>query len=68
MHASDRLFNRGQSFSPPIQNKTYTTNSILINKIHGLLLSIHSNYPEFEQKIDQFDRKNLLTEIGFFLT
>jgi len=57
---------RGQSFSPSIQNETYTTNSILINKIHGLLLSIHSNYPEFEQKIDQFDRKILLTEIGFF--
>nr|YP_009657396.1 hypothetical chloroplast RF1 [Medicago monspeliaca]QCO74373.1 hypothetical chloroplast RF1 [Medicago monspeliaca] len=57
---------RGQSFSPSIQNETYTTNSILINKIHGLLLSINSNYPEFEQKIDQFDRKLLLTEIGFF--
>nr|YP_010565973.1 hypothetical protein RF1 [Medicago murex]UZC30607.1 hypothetical protein RF1 [Medicago murex]UZC30683.1 hypothetical protein RF1 [Medicago murex] len=59
---------RGQSFSPSIQNETYTTNSILINKIHGLLLSIHSNYPdpEFEQKIDQFDSKFLLTEIGFF--
>nr|UZC31821.1 hypothetical protein RF1 [Medicago italica] len=57
---------RGQSFSPSIQNETYTTNSILINKIHGLLLSIDSNYPEFEQKIDQFDRKFLLTEIGFF--
>lgn len=57
---------RGQSFSPSIQNETYTTNSILINKIHGLLLSINSNYPEFEQKIDQFDRKFLLTEIGFF--
>nr|YP_010566049.1 hypothetical protein RF1 [Medicago rugosa]UZC30759.1 hypothetical protein RF1 [Medicago rugosa] len=57
---------RGQSFSPSIQNETYTTNSILINKIHGLLLSINSNYPEFEQKIDQFDRTFLLTEIGFF--
>nr|YP_009642734.1 hypothetical chloroplast RF1 [Medicago biflora]QCO74221.1 hypothetical chloroplast RF1 [Medicago biflora] len=57
---------RGQSFSPSIQNETYTTNSILINKIHGLLLSINSNYPEFEQKMDQFDRKLLLTEIGFF--
>ena len=61
---------RGQSFSP----ETYTTNSILINKIHGLLLCINSNYPEFdnsnypefEHKIDQFDRKLLLTEIGFF--
>ncbi|RHN58275.1 putative protein TIC214 [Medicago truncatula] len=72
---------RGQSFSPSIQNETYTTNSILINKIHGLLLINsnypefdnsnypefdNSNYPEFEQKIDQFDRKFLLTEIGFF--
>nr|YP_010173545.1 hypothetical chloroplast RF1 [Medicago coronata]QSJ48724.1 hypothetical chloroplast RF1 [Medicago coronata] len=53
---------RGQSFSP----ETYTTNSILINKIHGLLLCINSNSPEFEHKIDQFDRKLLLTEIGFF--
>nr|YP_010010877.1 hypothetical chloroplast RF19 [Medicago archiducis-nicolai]QOI00498.1 hypothetical chloroplast RF19 [Medicago archiducis-nicolai] len=58
---------RGQSFSPSIQNETYTTNSILINKIHGLLLSNNSNSPEFEQKIDQFDRKFLLTEIGFFV-
>lgn len=57
---------RGQSFSRSIQNETYATNSILINKIHGLLLSINSNYPELEQKIDQFDRKFLLTEIGFF--
>nr|YP_010353150.1 hypothetical chloroplast RF19 [Wisteriopsis reticulata]QJQ79715.1 hypothetical chloroplast RF19 [Wisteriopsis reticulata]UFR83035.1 Ycf1 protein [Wisteriopsis reticulata]UOF70695.1 hypothetical chloroplast RF19 [Wisteriopsis reticulata] len=60
---------RGQiqkSFSPSIKNETYTTNYILINKIHGILLSINSNYPEFEQKIDPFDRKSLLTEIGFF--
>nr|QJA26596.1 hypothetical chloroplast RF1 [Trigonella foenum-graecum] len=57
---------RGQSFSPSMENETDTTNSILINKIHGLLLSINSNDPEFEQKIDQFDRKLLLTEIGFF--
>nr|YP_010832130.1 hypothetical chloroplast RF19 [Caragana acanthophylla]WFG51264.1 hypothetical chloroplast RF19 [Caragana acanthophylla] len=60
---------RGQiqtSFSPSIQNETYTTNHILINKIHGLLLAINSHYPEFEQKIDPFDRKSLLTEIGFF--
>nr|YP_010566580.1 hypothetical protein RF1 [Medicago heyniana]UZC32049.1 hypothetical protein RF1 [Medicago heyniana] len=55
-----------------IQNENYIKNSILINKIHGLLLSIDSNYAddsnyaEFEQKIDQFDRKFLLTEIGFF--
>nr|YP_010584688.1 hypothetical chloroplast RF1 [Galega orientalis]UZU69633.1 hypothetical chloroplast RF1 [Galega orientalis] len=67
---------RGQiekGFSTSIINENYTTNNILINKIHGLLLSItsnypqfDSNYPEFEQKIDRFDRKLLLTEIGFF--
>nr|YP_009440640.1 hypothetical chloroplast RF19 [Lessertia frutescens]ATG87706.1 hypothetical chloroplast RF19 [Lessertia frutescens] len=62
---------RGQiqkSFSPSIQNETYTTNSILINKIHGILLSINSHYPdpELEQKINPFDRKSLLNEIGFF--
>nr|YP_009429930.1 hypothetical chloroplast RF1 [Carmichaelia australis]ASY01261.1 hypothetical chloroplast RF1 [Carmichaelia australis] len=62
---------RGQiqkSFSSSIQNETYTTNSILINKIHGILLSINSNYPdpELEQKINPFDRKSLLNEIGFF--
>ena len=53
---------RGQlqkSSSPLIRN------DILINKIHGLLLS--SNDPELEHKIDQFDRKLLLTEIGFFV-
>nr|QKV48567.1 hypothetical chloroplast RF19 [Vicia ramuliflora] len=55
-----------KSFLPFITNETYTTNDILINKIHGLLLSINSNDPEFEQKIDQFDRKLLLSEIGFF--
>nr|YP_010042450.1 hypothetical chloroplast RF1 [Sphaerophysa salsula]QPB69680.1 hypothetical chloroplast RF1 [Sphaerophysa salsula] len=62
---------RGQiqkSFSPSIQNETYTTNPILINKIHGILLSINSHYPdpELEQKINPFDRKSLLNEIGFF--
>nr|YP_010832662.1 hypothetical chloroplast RF1 [Astragalus jiuquanensis]WFG52404.1 hypothetical chloroplast RF1 [Astragalus jiuquanensis] len=61
---------RGQnqeSFSPSIQNETHTKNSILINKIHGILLSINSNYPDtkFEQKINPFDRKSLLNEIGF---
>nr|QJD21023.1 hypothetical chloroplast RF19 [Trifolium resupinatum] len=44
-----------------------TRNDILINKIHGLLLSSNSNDPELEHKIDQFDRKSLLTEIGFFV-
>nr|YP_009935983.1 hypothetical protein RF1 [Oxytropis splendens]QNS39091.1 hypothetical protein RF1 [Oxytropis splendens] len=55
---------RGQT----IQNETYTTNSILINKIHGILLSINSHYPdpELEQKRNPFDRKSLLNEIGFF--
>nr|YP_009767466.1 Ycf1 [Hedysarum semenovii]QIS98084.1 Ycf1 [Hedysarum semenovii]UWV18549.1 Ycf1 [Hedysarum semenovii] len=62
---------RGQiekSFSPSIQNETYATNSILINKIHGILLCSNSNSPEFEQKMDPFDidRKSVLTEIGFF--
>nr|AIJ27963.1 hypothetical chloroplast RF19 [Trifolium hybridum] len=41
-----------------------TRNDILINKIHGLLLSSNSNDPELEYKIDQ---KSLLTEIGFFV-
>nr|YP_009141285.1 hypothetical chloroplast RF19 [Lathyrus clymenum]AIL55810.1 hypothetical chloroplast RF19 [Lathyrus clymenum] len=54
-----------KSVSPFIANETSTRNSILINKIHGLLLSINSNSPELEQKIDQFDRKLVLTEIGF---
>nr|QVX30219.1 hypothetical chloroplast RF1 [Zollernia ilicifolia] len=56
-------------FSPSIKNETYTKNDIWINKIHGILLNINSNsnYPEFEQKIDTFDRKSLLTEISFFL-
>nr|YP_010512447.1 hypothetical protein Ycf1 [Holocalyx balansae]UXL83771.1 hypothetical protein Ycf1 [Holocalyx balansae] len=54
-------------FSPSIKNETYTKNYIWINKIHCILLNINSNYPEFEQKIDTFDRKSLLTEISFFL-
>nr|YP_010565947.1 hypothetical protein RF1 [Medicago rotata]UZC30531.1 hypothetical protein RF1 [Medicago rotata] len=61
---------RGQSFSPSIQKPNSTRNSILINKIHGLLLSSNSNSPEFEefeQKRDPFFfRKLLLTEIGFY--
>nr|YP_010132607.1 hypothetical protein RF1 [Vicia cracca]QQD90338.1 hypothetical protein RF1 [Vicia cracca] len=52
-----------KSFSPLITNET---DNILINKIHGLLLSIPSDYPEFEEKIDEVDRNLLLTEIGFF--
>nr|BEG71869.1 hypothetical chloroplast RF19 [Astragalus iranicus] len=64
---------RGQmlnSWSLPFENEMLKRNSILINKIHGLLLSINSNYPdpefELEQKINPFDRKSLLNEIGFF--
>nr|QVX29474.1 hypothetical chloroplast RF1 [Leptolobium dasycarpum] len=54
-------------FSTSMKNETYKKNYIWINKIHGILLNINSNYPEFEQKIDLFDRKSLLTEISFFL-
>nr|YP_010864224.1 hypothetical protein RF1 [Indigofera bungeana]WGS97373.1 hypothetical protein RF1 [Indigofera bungeana] len=57
-------------FSPSIKNEIDTKNYILINKIHGILFCMNSdsnsNYREFEQKIDTFDRKSLLTEICFF--
>nr|YP_010864473.1 hypothetical protein RF1 [Indigofera decora]WGS97622.1 hypothetical protein RF1 [Indigofera decora] len=55
-------------FSPSIKNEIHTKNYILINKIHGILfcMNSNSNYPEFEQKIDTFDRKSLLTEFFFF--
>nr|QVX29887.1 hypothetical chloroplast RF1 [Geoffroea spinosa] len=49
-----------------IKNETYKKNDIWINKIHGLLLNSIQNHPEFEQKMDRFDRKLLLTEISFF--
>nr|WBU15029.1 hypothetical protein RF1 [Pterolobium punctatum] len=55
-----------KSFSLSIKNKTYTKNYIWINKIHGILLNINTNYPDFEQKIDTFDKKSLSTEIPFF--
>nr|YP_009770472.1 component of inner membrane protein importcomplex [Guilandina bonduc]QIT01174.1 component of inner membrane protein importcomplex [Guilandina bonduc] len=55
-----------KSFSLSIKNKTYTKNSIWINKIHGILLNINTNYPDFEQKMDPFDKKSLSTEIPFF--
>nr|WHS15995.1 hypothetical protein RF1 [Ormosia semicastrata f. pallida] len=60
-------------FSSSIKRESDTKNYIWINKIHGILLNIilninsNSNYPEFEQKMDTFDRKSLLTEIRFFL-
>nr|UYX60719.1 hypothetical chloroplast RF19 [Ormosia semicastrata] len=58
-------------FSSSIKRESYTKNYIWINKIHGILLNIkniiNSNYPEFEQKMDTFDKKSLLTEIRFFL-
>nr|YP_010513433.1 hypothetical protein Ycf1 [Clitoria mariana]UXL85004.1 hypothetical protein Ycf1 [Clitoria mariana] len=54
-------------FSPSIQNKTYKKNDIfIINKIHGIFLSIKNNNPEFEQKIHTFGRKSLVTESFFF--
>nr|CUR03481.1 ycf1 [Acacia jibberdingensis]CUR03501.1 ycf1 [Acacia jibberdingensis]CUR03572.1 ycf1 [Acacia jibberdingensis]CUR03592.1 ycf1 [Acacia jibberdingensis] len=49
-----------------IKNKTYTKNYILINKIHAILLNINTDYPDFEQKIDRFDKKSLSNEIRFF--
>nr|YP_010513352.1 hypothetical protein Ycf1 [Centrosema coriaceum]UXL84923.1 hypothetical protein Ycf1 [Centrosema coriaceum] len=66
---------RGQiknCFSSSIKNKTYKKNNILINKIHDIFLYIdnsiyiNTNNPEFEQKIDIFDRKSLVTEFFFF--
>nr|AIK20874.1 hypothetical chloroplast RF19 [Lathyrus japonicus] len=61
---SGRARGEMQKRVPPfIRNKTDTTKSILINKIHGLLLCIDA---ELEQKIDKFDRKLLFTEMGFF--
>lgn len=57
-----------------IKNKTYTKNYIWINKIHAILLNINTDYPvntdypNFEQKINRFDKKSLSNEIRFFLT
>nr|YP_009771553.1 hypothetical chloroplast RF19 [Poecilanthe parviflora]QIT02338.1 hypothetical chloroplast RF19 [Poecilanthe parviflora]QVX30383.1 hypothetical chloroplast RF1 [Poecilanthe parviflora] len=56
-----------ENFLPSMKNETYKKNDIWINKIHGILLNINSNSREFEQKMDIFDRKSLLTEICFFL-
>jgi hypothetical protein len=35
-----------------------------INKIHGILLTTNST--EFHQKVDQFDKKSLSTEMSYF--
>nr|YP_009769811.1 hypothetical chloroplast RF19 [Templetonia retusa]QIT00513.1 hypothetical chloroplast RF19 [Templetonia retusa] len=66
-----------EGFLTSMKNETYKKNDIWINKIHGILLTINSNtnyninsnYRDFEQKTDTFDRKSLLllTEIHFFL-
>nr|UUL96436.1 hypothetical chloroplast RF1 [Gleditsia sinensis] len=56
-----------KSFSLSLKNKTYTKNYIWINKIHSILLNINTHYPEFEEKIDTFNKKSLSTEIIFFL-
>nr|CUR01117.1 ycf1 [Acacia blakelyi]CUR01137.1 ycf1 [Acacia blakelyi] len=55
-----------KSFLFSIQNKTDTKNYILINKIHAILLNINTDYADFEQKIDRFDKKSLSNEIRFF--
>nr|CUR05483.1 ycf1 [Acacia puncticulata]CUR05503.1 ycf1 [Acacia puncticulata] len=55
-----------KSFLFSIKNKTSTKNYILINKIHAILLNINTDYPDFEQKIDRFDKKSLSNEIRFF--
>nr|YP_010512777.1 hypothetical protein Ycf1 [Machaerium brasiliense]UXL84184.1 hypothetical protein Ycf1 [Machaerium brasiliense] len=46
-----------------IKTETYKKNEIWINKINALLIK---NHPEFEQKMDTFDKKSLLIEISFF--
>nr|YP_009141391.1 hypothetical chloroplast RF19 [Lathyrus odoratus]AIL55917.1 hypothetical chloroplast RF19 [Lathyrus odoratus] len=49
-----------------IKNETDTKSPMFINKIHGLLLCMNTNSPEWEQKIDKLDRKLVFTEMGFF--
>nr|QXO89476.1 Ycf1 [Caesalpinia pulcherrima] len=53
-----------KSFLLSIKNKTYTKNYIWINKIHAILFN--TNYTDFEQKMDTFDKKSLSDEILFF--
>nr|YP_009699698.1 Ycf1 [Grubbia tomentosa]QEJ87551.1 Ycf1 [Grubbia tomentosa]QEJ87721.1 Ycf1 [Grubbia tomentosa] len=58
-----------KGFSPSIINQTSIENlieTIWINKIHGILFT-DTDYQEFEQKIDTFDKKPLSTEIGHLL-
>nr|YP_009772142.1 Ycf1 [Chamaecrista mimosoides]QIT03010.1 Ycf1 [Chamaecrista mimosoides] len=60
---------RGQikkKISESIKKKNDTKNYIWINKIHGILLNINTNYPDFEQKTDPFNKKSLSTENFFF--
>nr|QHD47501.1 hypothetical chloroplast RF19 [Dalbergia hainanensis] len=49
-----------------IKTETYKKNDIFINKIHALLINSKKNNPEFEQKMNTFDKKSLLIEIWFF--
>nr|YP_010159274.1 hypothetical chloroplast RF19 [Philenoptera violacea]QRG31553.1 hypothetical chloroplast RF19 [Philenoptera violacea] len=54
-------------FSSSIKNeKTDKKNDIFINKIHGILLYNNNIYPEFEQKINTFDKKSLVNAFFFF--
>nr|URQ21714.1 hypothetical chloroplast RF19 [Viburnum opulus var. sargentii] len=57
-------------FSPSITNETWVENfieTIEINRIHGILL-LGTDYREFEEKIETFDKKTFSTEISHFLT
>nr|YP_003587801.1 hypothetical protein Ycf1 [Lathyrus sativus]ADE43661.1 hypothetical protein Ycf1 [Lathyrus sativus] len=57
---------RGEIQKSVSKKKTFDSNSILINRIHGLLLCMNTNSPELEQKIDKLDRKLVFTEMGFY--
>nr|QGT33687.1 hypothetical protein RF1 [Chamaesium mallaeanum] len=59
-----------KKFAPSIINKISLENFIEtmeINKIHSILLP-DTDYQEFEQKIDRFDKKTFSTENRHFLT